>query len=311
MSFVLIEWDLWESFDKVSAEIKKSNCLWKNMFEILDSLLSDYNQLSLVYHTNLFVKYGLLEKLMHFVLDANEEGYVFRGDQLEPLISIFKHFNSIPSNNLNEIKQLFANFFEYLHILHPENKAYIVYATNYFYYNLTLSLPSVPFKSMQEYSKTPKELSQTPNESTSTEQNNRTIQDRFQFNESLNEKSFSRLSAGLMEIMHDMITILPDNMLNEIFNLLKYESFIMFSMDDNQTKRYEAFKLFLTLIERSSAISFIIASSLATMASAAGAMANLATNPIQQLTAQPSTAVSGIFAKGFTDQQNWNSNKVS
>lgn len=280
------------------------------MFEILDTLLSDYNQISLVYHSNLFIKYGLLEKLMHFVLDANEEGYIFRSNSLEPFIRIFKHFNSIPSNNMNEIKQLFANFFEYLHILHPENKAYIVYATNYFYYNLTLSLPSVPFQSMQEYSKTPTEPLQTPS-SVVSDDSDRSIQDRFQFNESLNEKSFGQLSASLMEIMHDMITILPDSMLNEIFNLLKYESFIMFTMDDNQTKRFEAFKLFLTLIERSSAISFIIASSLATMASAAGAVANLAANPIQQLTTQPTAAVSGLFAKGFTDQQAWNSNKVS
>ena len=52
--------------------------------------------------------------------------------------------------------------------------------------------------------------------------------DRFQLNE--NEKNFSVISAGLMEIMYDMITVLPDYMVNEILNLLKFESFIMFAM---------------------------------------------------------------------------------
>jgi hypothetical protein len=33
-----------------------------------------------------------------------------------------------------------------------------------------------------------------------------------------------------MEIMYDMITILPDSMVNEILTLLKFESFIMFAM---------------------------------------------------------------------------------
>lgn len=301
---VIIDWDLWwQPYDPNEAP------LWKNMFEILDTLLSDYNQYSLVYHTNLFIKHNILEKLMHFVLDGNEESYVFRRNSLDPLIQVFKHFNSITTNNSDEIKRLFANFFEYLHILHPENKAYIVYSTNYFYYNLTLSLPSVPFKSMQEYSKTPKETSlesETPTNFTLNER--RTIQERFQFNESLNEKSFSQLSAVLMEVMHDMITILPDSMLSEIFNLLKYESFIMFSMDDNQSKRFEAFKLFLTLIERSSNLSFIIQSSLASMASAAGAVANLATNPINAINSQASSG--GLFTRSFAEQ-NWNSNKVS
>jgi len=296
LAFVLIDWDLWQPF-----EFSTSTPLWLNMFEILNTLLSDFNQNSLVYHTNLFIKYKILEKLMHFVLDANEESYSFKKSSLSSLTNIFKHFNSIPSNNMNEIKELFANFFEYLHILHPENKAYIVYATNYFYYNLTLNLPSVPFSSMQEYLKSPNELTlQQPD--TPKQEQKRTVQDRFQFNESLNEKCFSQFSASLMEIMHDMITILPDSMLNEIFNLLKYESFIMFTMDDNQTKRYEAFKLFLTLIERSSNLSFLITSSLATVASAAGVVANLASNPITSIT---NTNIN----KSFDQQQTWMANK--
>ncbi len=52
--------------------------------------------------------------------------------------------------------------------------------------------------------------------------------DRFQVNE--NEHNFSQISSSLMEIMYDMITVLPDFLINEILNLLKYESFIMFAM---------------------------------------------------------------------------------
>jgi hypothetical protein len=52
--------------------------------------------------------------------------------------------------------------------------------------------------------------------------------DRFQSTE--NENNFSLISAGLIDIMHDMILILPDIMVNEILNLLKFESFIMFAM---------------------------------------------------------------------------------
>ncbi len=74
---------------------------------------------------------------MHFILDANEDNYVFEENACQSLIHIFKHFNSINSNN-SKTKELFASFFEYLHVLHPENKAYIVYSTNSFYYNLTI-----------------------------------------------------------------------------------------------------------------------------------------------------------------------------
>lgn len=52
--------------------------------------------------------------------------------------------------------------------------------------------------------------------------------DRFQLNE--NENNFSQISAGLMEIMNDMLNVLPDSMVNEILSLLRFESFIMFAM---------------------------------------------------------------------------------
>lgn len=57
---------------------------------------------------------------------------------------------------------------------------------------------------MQQYS----ELEQLqPEKTTNITQNDsvkRTIQERFQFNESLNERGFRHLSAILMEVMHDL-----------------------------------------------------------------------------------------------------------
>ena len=175
---------------------------------------------------------------MHFILDANEENYVFEANSCQSLINIFKHFNSIHSSNV-KTKELFASFFEYLHVLHPENKAYIVYATKHFYFNLTICLPSV--KSLQEYKgidvlveEADKEAHEEVVPIEAVQQEERTFKrqlinlDRFQMNE--NEKNFSQISASLMEIMYDMIMVLPDYLINEILNLLKYESFIMFAM---------------------------------------------------------------------------------
>lgn len=65
--------------------------------------------------------------------------------------------------------------------------------------------------------------------------------------------------------------------------------------------------VFLTLIDRSSALSFIIQSSLASVASAAGAVANLASNPINAINL--TTQTNNLFTKSFSDQQNWNLNK--
>lgn len=92
--------------------------------------------------------------------------------------------------------------------------------------------------------------------------------DRFQTTAE-NEANFQQISASLMEIMHDMLTVLPDHLIHEILNMLKYESFIMFAMDENPGKRFEAFRIFLALIERSSATSFLITSSIQSIVSAA------------------------------------------
>ena len=102
--------------------------------------------------------------------------------------------------------------------------------------------------------------------------------DRFQLNE--NENNFSKISAGLMEIMHDMLLTLPDSMVSEILNLLRFESFIMFTMDKNEEKRFGSFKIFLELIERSSSMLFYLTASLVSVAqTAAGVVSNVsATN---------------------------------
>lgn len=272
---VIIEWTLWRPFETISSYSTPSSPsqsphsfyntqtnLWKHIFQILNKILDD-DHLSQLYHSNLFLKYNLLEKLIHFLLDANEENCVFDESSCVSLINIFKHFNSIRSQ-ASVTKQLFSNFFDYLHILHPENNAYIVYSSKLFYYNLNINL-AVNLQNTRQSSLTEKsskagskedlkrqisEESDSTNKSISETASNELEQqsqlrknskslapslkrqlinlDRFQSTE--NENNFSLISAGLIDIMHDMILILPDIMVNEILNLLKFESFIMFAM---------------------------------------------------------------------------------
>ncbi len=327
LSKVIIEWALWSRM-KITGQVNNdidnqlSNNLWKYIFQILNKLLENVNS-SQLYHSNLFYSNNLHEKLIHFLLDANEENCPFDTASCNSLISIFKNFNLIrlsinSTSQSNAItKQLFSNFFDYLNVLHSENRAYIVYSTKDFYFNLTISLPSVPFSSIQDVTKheqdskppTPEiesENSSTNSDETNNNSNNKPALkkqiitlDRFQSNE--NENNFSQISAGLMEIMYEMLINLPDSMINEILNLLKLESFIMLAMDENKEKRFNAFKIFLTLIERSSTMSFYITSSLATVATAAGVVANVAANPT-------SINSQSAFTRQF-EQQSWNLNK--
>jgi hypothetical protein len=323
LSKVIIEWALWSRI-KINGQSNDfdnhlSNNLWKYIFQILNKLLENVNS-SQLYHSNLFYLNNLHEKLIHFLLDANEENCPFDTSSCNSLISIFKNFNLIrlsitSTSQSNAItKQLFSNFFDYLNVLHSENRAYIVYSTKDFYFNLTISLPSIPFSSIQDVAKHEKSSSKPPtpeieseNSSTNSEEttNKPALKkqiitlDRFQSKE--NENNFSQISAGLMEIMYEMLINLPDSMINEILNLLKLESFIMLAMDENKEKRFGAFKIFLTLIERSSTMSFYIASSLATVATAAGVVANVAANPT-------SINSQSAFTRQF-EQQSWNLNK--
>ena len=135
---VVIEWNLWRPFSKNPQQKQTSTSyLWQHIFKILNKLLDDSHS-SQLYRSNLFLKFNILEKLMHFLLDANEENCLFDQVSSGSLIKIFKHFNSFGSDTLTT-KQLFSNFFEYLHILHPENNAYIVYSPKLFYFNLSSS----------------------------------------------------------------------------------------------------------------------------------------------------------------------------
>jgi hypothetical protein len=86
-----------------------------------------------------------------------------------------------------------------------------------------------------------------------------------------NERNFQQISASLMEIMHDMLSVLPDYLVGEILGMLKYESFIMFAMDESACKRFAALRLFLSLLERSStAVSLVSAATSVTNNLAAG-----------------------------------------
>lgn len=154
LSQVIIEWELWIPFKSLLKSDKNDNRnVYKFMFQILNKLLENENK-SQMYHSNIFLKYNLLEKLMNFMLDANAENYLVDQATCLSLINIFKHFNSVytsnPTNNqhyqqtnsstMNITKQLFSSFFDYLYILHPENNVYIVNQKNEFYFNLNQSI---------------------------------------------------------------------------------------------------------------------------------------------------------------------------
>ena len=176
---------------------------------------------------------------------------------------------------------------------------------NHFYYNLTICLPSVPVTSLQDYQSSSSsteltEKQQQQQQSPPQKSLKRQIINMDGLQAAGNEKNFQEISASLMEIMHDMIIVLPDYLINEILNLLRYESFIMFAMDENQSKRFQAFRIFLTLIERSSATSFLITSSLVSVASATGTVASMAINPGSSQNA----------IRNFeTNNSNWSANK--
>lgn len=113
-----------------------------------------------------------------------------------------------------------------------------------------------------------------------------------QFELVTNEKHFGNICSALMKIMAEMLSILPDVMLSDILSLLKFESFIMFAMDDNINKRFEAYKLFLELIDRSFSKSYFLASM-------ASAVVNVTTT---------TSSLSSQTSRSF-DQQNFSINK--
>lgn len=93
LAHVLIEWTLWQSFEASDLN------LWQIIFRVLDCLLEN-NPAAQLLHSNVFIRFNIIEKLMHFLLDANEEQFVFEENSCLSLINIFKHFNSINSNNI-------------------------------------------------------------------------------------------------------------------------------------------------------------------------------------------------------------------
>ncbi len=87
LSYMVIEWSLWQTFDNNPP-------FWNFTFDVLDSLLENNPSVQL-YHSNLFIRFNFIEKLMHFLLDANEEQYTLEKSSCQSFINIFKHFNSI------------------------------------------------------------------------------------------------------------------------------------------------------------------------------------------------------------------------
>ena len=84
LAHVLIEWTLWQSLQEVSGLN-----LWQLIFRVLDCLLEN-NPSAQLFHSNVFIRFNLIEKLMHFLLDANEEQFVFEENSCNSLINIFK-----------------------------------------------------------------------------------------------------------------------------------------------------------------------------------------------------------------------------
>jgi hypothetical protein len=147
---VIVEWELWRPFHGLKLKpdkkeiVHERTCLWTYLFQTLNELLD--HDLTRFNYSNLFLKFKLLEKLMHFLLDANEENCTFDKKSSESFIQIFLSFSSIVLSNSALAKRLFIDLFEYTHILHPETKDYIVYSTKSFYFNLTLSKFSFAFE---------------------------------------------------------------------------------------------------------------------------------------------------------------------
>ncbi|RMZ94972.1 hypothetical protein BpHYR1_026341, partial [Brachionus plicatilis] len=120
LSNLIIEWELWIPLENLEKKLVKTTCLYKFAFQILNKLLNFENK-SQLYHSNLFLKYNLLEKLINFLLDANEENFILDSMACSELINIFKHFNSIftwssadgQTGSKTITKRLFSNFFDY------------------------------------------------------------------------------------------------------------------------------------------------------------------------------------------------------
>ncbi len=160
---ILVEWDLWRPVSVVNSKETTRTApmssgrkysdyngenIWQHMFKILNKLLEDGNPAQM-FHSSLFLKHGILEKLMHFLLDANGENFFLDQESCQALIDIFKHFNTVfnnmPHNGSSAsykaiTKQLFSNFSDYLYILHSERNVYIVNQKNEFYFHLSKSL---------------------------------------------------------------------------------------------------------------------------------------------------------------------------
>jgi len=100
----LIEWSLWLG----------SGELWKVVFKVLDVMLQTRNLGADMFHSSLFIRFGLVEKLIQFVLDANEENYVFEESGCESLIRILRHFNSINSSQSKTKVTFFLLLFYFL-----------------------------------------------------------------------------------------------------------------------------------------------------------------------------------------------------
>lgn len=106
LSHMVIEWTLWQTFDNNPE-------FWNFTFDVLDTLLESNPSVQL-YHSNLFIRFNIIERLMHFLLDANEDQYVLEQSSCQSFINIFKHFNSINSKSSKTKVVIFFYLYHFL-----------------------------------------------------------------------------------------------------------------------------------------------------------------------------------------------------
>ena len=146
--------------------------LWKHIFHMLNKLLETHSGRLNVYHATMFLKYSVHDKLVHFLIDADEAQCAIDEPTAQSLCALFRNFNIVrhtstttttasttssasaafshihvtaaqamaKSNRIT--KQLIVKYVDYLNMLHAERLAYIVYDTKDFYYAPLAIVPS-------------------------------------------------------------------------------------------------------------------------------------------------------------------------
>lgn len=148
---VVLEYELWLPFESlttnsvVNSETTTGGNLWRHLFQIIYKLLEE-DKSTQMYHTGLFLSNELHQKLVFFLLDANEERFYIDAMSCHAFMQIFGHFGMIFGGaNAKQAAlsfitpKLFCDFAEFLYSFHPDSNVYIVNQKSEFYFNISLS----------------------------------------------------------------------------------------------------------------------------------------------------------------------------